>query len=209
VARIALPRAVVAWDCGGGYGLGPRRVALTFDDGPDHLTREYLEVLAQFGARSTFFLVGRQCEAHPELVDAIVRAGHEVAPHGYTHRPFPTLTTEELRDELARTAALLPQGDAKRRLVRPPYGAVSLASLVTCAREGFTTALWSKDSGDARPMSAEEISAAFARDEPLEDGTVVLLHEGQRSTLDALPSLLMKLTETGHCFVPMGELLEQ
>src|ERR1700722_16499104 len=83
-----------------------RRVALTFDDGPDALTPRYLEVLGRAGARATFFVIGRACAEHPGLVEQMVRGGHEVASHGFTHTEFPKLGGRALRDELDRTAAL-------------------------------------------------------------------------------------------------------
>ena len=182
-------------------------MALTFDDGPTELTMAYLEVLARFGARATFFLVGAPCAAHPELVSAIATAGHELAGHGYTHRLFPDLSPEVLREELTRTAALLPRSFGPRPLVRPPQGAVSLSSVYTCNSAGFTTALWSHDSGDWCTTSAEDVCAAFESKQGLEPGAVVLLHEGQPWTLRALPTVLGKLSEAGHDFVTMGELL--
>src|SRR5260370_41632004 len=89
LARAILPEAVVVWQ---GRAARPatgarhrRPVALTFDDGPNELTRAYLEVLERFGARATFFVVGEMCADHPELVAAIAAGGHELSAHGYTH----------------------------------------------------------------------------------------------------------------------------
>jgi peptidoglycan/xylan/chitin deacetylase (PgdA/CDA1 family) len=186
----------------------PGRVALTFDDGPTPLTLRYLEVLQGLGVRATFFVVGELCAAHPELVRAIAAGGHELAGHGYTHRPFTTLSRAELADELGRTSALLPRsaraGD--RELVRPPYGSVSVASLLTCAREGFTTAFWSLNSGDWRSQEASEVERTFAL-QTARAGEIVLLHEGQSWTMNALPTIVGTLKRAGHELVTVGELL--
>jgi peptidoglycan/xylan/chitin deacetylase (PgdA/CDA1 family) len=117
-----------------------RRVALTFDDGPHELTPRYLEILAAAGARATFFVIGRACTEHPATLARIVRAGHEVASHGFTHTEFPKLGGAELRDELERTAALLPR-PSRRPMVRPPRGVVTPRSLLTCFRAGYTSAM--------------------------------------------------------------------
>jgi peptidoglycan/xylan/chitin deacetylase (PgdA/CDA1 family) len=202
-----VPSSIVVWRGRAPNATpGRRPIALTFDDGPDELTPDYLNVLERFGARATFFVVGELCAANPELVSAIAAGGHEVAGHGYTHRRFPSLSAEELRQELTRTAALLPRSSGQR-LVRPPHGTISLASTLTCVQAGFTTALWSHDSGDWRTTSTDDVCAAFEDERALEPGAVVLLHEGQPWTLRALPKLLGKLSEAGHDFVPMGELL--
>src|SRR5581483_2645343 len=96
-----------------------RAVALTFDDGPDALTPDYLDVLDRFGARATFFVVGKAAERFPRELLEIVRRGHEVAGHGYTHTTFPRLPRAELARELERTAALVPPPRLGRALVRP------------------------------------------------------------------------------------------
>jgi peptidoglycan/xylan/chitin deacetylase (PgdA/CDA1 family) len=182
------------------------RVALTFDDGPTPLTLDYLRVLEELGARATFFLVGELCAEHPELVRAIIDAGHEVAGHGYTHRRFTTLAPSELRGELEQTAALLPRPELRRAMVRPPYGALSLSTLLTCSSAGFTTVLWSHDSGDWQSRDAREIAAASTA-RPLNAGEIVLLHEGQHWTLNALPAIIGSLRRSGHELVTVGELL--
>jgi peptidoglycan/xylan/chitin deacetylase (PgdA/CDA1 family) len=209
LANAILPQSVVAWRGRGVPGSGRRTVALTFDDGPSELTHAYLDVLKAHGGRATFFLVGERCEEYPELVSAIADGGHELGGHGYTHRRFPTLGKNELRQELTRTAALLPLPNGKKPLVRPPHGAFSLSSIFTSARAGFTTVLWSHDSGDWCTTSADQVRAAFGKDAPMAAGAIVLLHEGQPWTLDALPTVLGKLSEEGHELVTVGELLDR
>src|SRR5688572_29804231 len=117
LAEAVLPTSIVVWR----GSERRRRVALTFDDGPNPLTPQYLDALEQLQVRATFFLVGELCAQSPELVRAIAERGHELANHGYTHRPFPKLGGRELSDELQRTQALLPATRRGRALVRPPY----------------------------------------------------------------------------------------
>jgi peptidoglycan-N-acetylglucosamine deacetylase len=203
LGKATLPRSTAVWH-------GPtlaRRVALTFDDGPTELTRDYLDVLERAGARATFFVIGDLCAKSPDLVDDMARRGHELAGHGYSHRPFPRLSELGLlADELDRTARLLPPGPRRRPFVRPPRGAVSLGSLVTCARAGFTTVLWSLDSCDWRDKRADDVVDAVVGRE-VEPGAIVLLHEGQTWTLEALPTIVSKLKDAGHELVTVGELL--
>ena len=186
---------------------GGRRVALTFDDGPHQLTDAYLDVLDRFGARATFFVVGRDCEKHPGAVQRIAARGHEVSGHGFTHTNFTTLGVRALRDELSRTAALLPPARTRRPLVRPPYGATSLRSLAVSAQAGYTSVLWSRDSDDCRTTSPDEIVARLAPG-ALADGEIVLLHETQDWTLAALPRALEALAAAGWRTVTVGDILE-
>jgi len=198
----ALPRSVLVR-----RGKGSdRRVALTFDDGPHELTDAYLDVLDRFGARATFFVVGKTCAAHGDALRRIADRGHELAGHGFTHRNFTKLDGDTLLQELRDTSALLPPPLTRRPLVRPPYGATSLRSLARCARAGYTTVLWSRDSEDCRTSSADEVAAKLAPGN-LTPGEIVLLHEGQDWTLAALPRILEKLSADGWRVLPVGEML--
>jgi peptidoglycan/xylan/chitin deacetylase (PgdA/CDA1 family) len=186
---------------------GERRVALTFDDGPHELTDAYLEVLDRYGARATFFLVGAECARRPGVALRIVARGHEVAGHGYSHSPFPGMGYRMLRNELARTAALLPRPRGGRPLVRPPYGATSLRSLAVSAQAGYTTVLWSRDSDDCRTTKTDDLLGRLAPD-ALTPGEIVLLHEAQDWTLAALPRALEALAAAGWKTVTVGEMLD-
>jgi peptidoglycan/xylan/chitin deacetylase (PgdA/CDA1 family) len=203
IAEAALPPSVVVWR---GSGL-VRRVALTFDDGPSDLTRAYLDVLESAGARATFFVVGELCAKNPVMVGEISQRGHELAGHGYSHRRFPSLCKLGLlRDELYGTARLLPADPRARSMVRPPHGAVSPASLAACAGAGFTTVLWSRDSGDCRTTQASEVVARTLR-AGIEPGMIVLFHDGQSWTLEALRTVVTRIAGAGHEMVTVSELL--
>jgi peptidoglycan/xylan/chitin deacetylase (PgdA/CDA1 family) len=201
-AAAAVPRGVLV-------RRGPasgKRVALTFDDGPHAMTDAYLDVLDRFGARATFFVVGRACAQHGDAVRRIVARGHEVAGHGFTHTAFTKLDPGALHDELDRTAALLPPVRTQHKLVRPPTGATSVRSLALCARAGYTTVLWSRDSDDCRTTSPDEVAARLAP-EALRPGDIVLLHESQEWTLAALPRVLEGLARGGFEAVTVSDLL--
>jgi peptidoglycan/xylan/chitin deacetylase (PgdA/CDA1 family) len=202
VSRAVLPSSVFVWR----GSIDDSRVALTFDDGPTQLTEAYLSVLEEAGARATFFVLGEQCSRYPGIVADIARRGHEVANHGYSHVTFPRLERAGLLEaELERTAKFLPAA-GRRRMVRPPHGEVSLSSLVACAQAGFTTVLWSHDSDDCRTESADDVVRGVIGADT-RGGSIVLLHEGQTWTLDALPRILHGLKEAGHELVTVGELL--
>jgi peptidoglycan-N-acetylglucosamine deacetylase len=171
-----------------------KRVSFTFDDGPDEMTPEYLDLLDRLGVPATFFLIGKNAEKYPQLVREIVAAGHEVASHGYSHRSFPTLPKQALVDELLHTSDYLPPAVTPRALVRPPKGAVTLMSLMRVAAAGYTTVLWSLDSDDCRTLDARDVVARLAPDK-VECGEIVLLHEGQKWTLAALPAVVDRLRE--------------
>jgi peptidoglycan/xylan/chitin deacetylase (PgdA/CDA1 family) len=183
-----------------------RRIAFTFDDGPDDRTLEYLAVLAAQGVKATFFVIGSQAKARPDLIRKIVEAGHEVAGHGLTHRTFPSLSPGTLRAELRETEAVLPRPDRGRPLVRPPRGAITLRSLAVTIWSGFTTVLWSIDSDDCRSSDPADLIERL-RPEQLRAGDIVLLHENQTWDLEALPQIIERLHASGFQLVTVSELL--
>jgi peptidoglycan/xylan/chitin deacetylase (PgdA/CDA1 family) len=202
VAKRLIPTGVLALRGSG----GGRRVALTFDDGPDPLTREYLDTLDRHGARATFFVLGQSGAARVDDLRDMERRGHEVAGHGFSHKRFTRMSGAELRAELARTAALLPAGSGQA-LVRPPHGSTSASSLMRCARAGYRTVLWSVDSEDSRARTATEVVERLAP-ERLRPGDIILLHEGQTWTLEALPAVLDRLRAAGYACTTVSELLQ-
>ncbi len=184
-----------------------KRVALTFDDGPDSMTPDYLGALARLGVRATFFLIGENAAREPGLVRQYRRDGHEVGGHGWSHHPFSTMTGQRLRDELARTEAVLGASEGLPRLVRPPKGAMSIGALLGLAAAGFTTVLWSVDSDDCRGRDPRIIERRVVPG-AVAPGDIVLMHELQPWTLQALPLVVHTLRKDGWELVTVSELME-
>jgi peptidoglycan/xylan/chitin deacetylase (PgdA/CDA1 family) len=190
---------------------GRRQVALTFDDGPDAMTRAYLDALDELHAKATFFVVGAACEREPELAREYVRRGHQIAGHGWDHTRFSKLSSRALREQLARTEAVLGAdglGTASataRPWVRPPYGDVDARVLGQLLANGSFIALWSLDSLDYEIRDPARVAARCAPS-LVSPGEVILLHEGQRWTLDALPRIVRDLRGAGYELVTMAEM---
>jgi len=185
--------------------LASNRFALTFDDGPSALTPQYLELLDDLGVPATFFLNGESAARHPDLVREYVRRGHQVANHGYDHTRFPTLSRKELLEQIDRTEAAIGGQVTGRPWIRPPHGDVDVASLITLRSRGYLVALWSIDSADhdetVPARIAETCSPAVVR-----GGDVILFHEGQSWTLEALPPIVSGLLASGLEAVTMHDL---
>lgn len=182
-----------------------RRVAITFDDGPQPLTNQYLDTLDRIGAAGTFFIMGDLTTAHPEMMREYVRRGHQLAGHGWNHRSFPTLSMSELRKQLVDTDASIGPQPAGR-WIRPPYGALSPRSLAQLLASGYTVALWSFESKDHEITDPDELAARCAP-EHVSPGEVMLFHEGYAHTLAALPRIVGALREAGYECVTMWDLL--
>jgi peptidoglycan/xylan/chitin deacetylase (PgdA/CDA1 family) len=182
--------------------LDNREVVLTFDDGPiNPFTESVLKTLADECVKATFFLVGRQAQAHPELVRAIVAAGHSIGTHSQNHPlTFDQMPLARARAEIddgvaSVTAAL---GEAPPPFFRIPGFLRSREVEQHLAARGIV--LWGTDA-DAddwyRTATPEDIvSKAIQRLEAKKRG-ILLLHDVQPATALALPALLKELKARG------------
>jgi peptidoglycan/xylan/chitin deacetylase (PgdA/CDA1 family) len=184
-----------------------RRVALTFDDGPDDLTPRYLDLLDRYGVPATFFVMGDLTEARPGAIREYLRRGHQVGSHGYDHKRFTAISPLELRRQIVKTAAAIgpvPQG---RMWIRPPYGAMGPFEAAMMLAMGHVIGMWSVDSKDYNnPAPPSEIAANCAPS-LVQPGDVLLFHEGQEWTLEALPTVIEGLLADGYEFVTMADLV--
>lgn len=187
-----------------------RRVALTFDDGPNpDYTAAISRVLREAGARATFFLVGERAKRYPSLVEQLLADGHELANHSMTHAEFVRLPYSQLAAEIEPPHQLRDLRGApvlKHRLFRPPKGVLNARVLYYCVRHGHRIVLWSVDPKDFRATSAEQI-LAFFDGRPLDTGDIVLLHDKTDAMLSALPRLLDRIQRQGLTPVTVSELL--
>ena len=192
----------------------PGHVALTFDDGPHpEATPRLLRLLDGAGVRATFFLVGRELEAYPEVGRAIVAAGHEVGVHGYEHRLLLKRAPRATRDDLGRAAAVI---DGVTGVTpgwwRPPYGVASTAALGAARRLGLTPVLWTCWGRDWTPAATpDRVYRSVVR--RLAGGGTILLHDSDASAsprcweamLGALPAILDYCRAQGLAVGPLGE----
>jgi peptidoglycan-N-acetylglucosamine deacetylase len=191
-------------------GLLPRRwlvtsaktaanaVALTFDDGPNpEFTPLVLAVLKKHAMKATFFTIGENLVKYPELARQIVNEGHQLGNHSYFHREYRDLPLAQQLAEIDRTDALLSDIDgANRHTFRPPRGELSPTLLVALIRRNQTIAMWSYDSLDYEGRGAESIVRRFEK-HPMRPGEIVLMHDDNAHTLQALEQLLPSWKQQG------------
>jgi peptidoglycan/xylan/chitin deacetylase (PgdA/CDA1 family) len=163
-----------------GPGTRPE-VALTFDDGPGDTTPAVLDLLAQHGARATFFFVGAQAERFPDLARAVVAAGHEAGFHSMHHLDHEQVSPEEaVADMLAGVEAIASVIGFEPSLYRAPYGHFVPATVAEAQRRGWTCVHWSALGLDwEEDASPRSVADNVIRD--LEPGAIVLLHDARRA----------------------------
>lgn len=187
-----------------------KKVALTFDDGPwPRQTDAVLRVLASEGVPATFFLIGKQVKAHPEIVRRVVQAGHAVGNHTYHHVDLAATDGERLAREIAGTnRAISAASGVEPRWLRPPGGAIDADAYRAAADQHLRVVLWTVDPQDWRNgKTAAQIEADVVRS--VRPGAVILLHDGggdRSQTIAALPGIIKKLRARGYEFVPLSQL---
>jgi peptidoglycan-N-acetylglucosamine deacetylase len=163
----------------------PRKLAFTYDDGPnDPHTLRLLEVLARHGVQATFFLIGRYVRQRPEIVREIIQAGHIVANHTFSH-PLLTFKSEaEIRQELEQCRAALQDAVGQHsNLFRPPFGARRPAVLRLARELGLQPIMWNVTGYDWNAPPAEVIERKVANQ--IRGGDVILLHDGGNKQMGA------------------------
>ncbi len=204
-------------------GDHPGLIALTFDDGPDpRWTPAILDILKRENVPATFFVIGKNGQAYPELLRRLVNEGHELGNHTYTHPNLGEIPLSLTDLELNATQRLIESETGRSTvLFRPPYFGDAEADkpqevepAFRAQQLGYLMVGVRIDPDDWQlPVSAKEIvdrTVERARDEnPDTRGQIVLLHDsgGDRTaTVAALPELIRQLRARGFRFVPVSEL---
>ena len=153
-----------------------------------------LEILDRERAKAAFFLQGTEVEKYPALVRAIHAAGHEIGNHGYSHRRPSEIGAVAYIEEVQRTQSLLEHsiGAPLASLFRPPYGTMSVRTLIGLVCSGFRIVHWSVDSGDSFMHDANELTGRIEKIS-IRAGDILLFHEDQAHTVKAMPTILRAL----------------
>jgi peptidoglycan-N-acetylglucosamine deacetylase len=192
-ALIALPGASAAAPAAcSGY------VGLTYDDGPNSgTTSQLLNALRQNGVRATFFSIGQKVQQNPSLARSQVDAGMWVGNHSWTHPHLTQMSSSQIQSELSQTQNALRSATGQTpQLFRPPYGETNGTLKSIESQMGLTEVLWSVDSQDWNGASTAQIVQAASN---LQNGGVILMHDGYQTTINAIPQIVANLNSRGLC----------
>lgn len=174
---------------------------LTFDDGPTaEGTERLLDLLDDYEAQATFFLLGSQVDKHPHLRDTIEHARHRVGVHGYAHLDAWTTRSAEIRSDLGRAIrAVRPSG---RFWYRPPYGHITPRLMRAAESAGGRVAMWDILGGEFyRQALAAEVANRICRF--IRPGSIITLHDNASCismSLDVTRAVLDRLVPKGWSF---------
>lgn len=199
-----------------GLPAGSRKLALTYDDGPnDPHTLRLLEVLARHDVRSTFFLMGRYVKRRPDIVRELSRAGHVIGNHTFSHPNLIFASARQTRTELERCQQTLNDAVGEHsRLFRPPFGGRRPGTLRIARRLGLEPIMWNVTGYDWRGKPAQYVEQKVrAR---VRGGDVILLHDGghaafgadRSQTVIATDRLITRFKAEGYEFVTIPEMMQ-
>ena len=183
-------------------------IAMTFDDGPSAAnTPRLLDILKRRGIKATFFLIGENAQAHPEIVKQILAEGHEIRNHTWTHPQLSKLSDDRVKFEISKTQNVIKDINGYTpTLLRPPYGAITQKQREWIARAlGLNVILWSVNPFDwKRPGPAVVRQRILAGAAP---GAIILSHDIHKQTVDAMPTTLDALIAKGYKFVTVSQII--
>lgn len=184
---------------------GRKVIALTFDDGPKKDSARILDILKAKGVKATFFLVGKQANTYPDTVKRIANDGHEIGCHTYNHRDLEYLTENEITQEVFQTVATVRALTGRdTHYLRPPGGHEGKQLPGVLRRFGITCVYWSSNCSKTEGTTRKKLfNYAVSTARP---GGIILLHNLELVTLQALPDIIDALRSKGYGFVTLSEL---
>lgn len=181
-------------------------IALTFDDGPGPYTAELQAVLQQRRVRSTFFLVGDRVTLTPDLVAQGVAGGQEIGNHSSHHLDLTHLSRVHMASDLSATSRSIAAVTGRPpTLLRPPYGARNSSVDAVAAQLKMAEVLWDVDTLDWRYRDAVHNRQAAVT--PARRGSIILMHDIHRPSVDSVPGIIADLQHRGFTLVTVSELL--
>lgn len=182
-------------------------ISVTFDAswGGDK-TRKILDLLDEYDAKATFFLVGIWVDQFPELVQEIAARGHEIGNHSASHAHFTQISDAKIRQELASCSDKIEALTGTRpTLFRPPYGDYNSKVITIVRDEGYEAVQWSVDSLDWKNRGVEDLIRRATNN--VQSGDIILFHNDSQYIVDALPAILKFYQAEGFRIVSAKDIL--
>lgn len=184
-----------------------RFIAITFDDGPHHTnTPAILDILAQEGAKATFFVLGSRAETYPDLISRMAAEGHDVGNHTWEHRSLAKSSHSEALKSLYRSKETICGITGQPcLLVRPPFGHTNSKVRELIHGQGWHEIMWDSDSRDWENKDPAHILYRVMRS--VGPGSIVLFHDIHPGAAQMLPTLIRAFKNNGYRFITISELI--
>jgi peptidoglycan/xylan/chitin deacetylase (PgdA/CDA1 family) len=184
-----------------------KKIAITFDDGPNEMTLSVLDVLRKYNAKATFFCIGKNIETYPDILKKMIKEGHVVGNHSYSHSSFfDFYKKNKIIAEIEQTDALIESvSGLKTKLFRPPYGVTNPSIRRALKVTKHQTIGWNIRSLDGIIKNEKFLLDRIIK--RIKPGGIVLLHDTSSQTVRVLEELLSFLQKNNYTVVPLEELL--
>lgn len=169
-------------------------------------TLRILDLLDEYNAKATFFLVGIWVDKYPELVKEIAARGHEIGNHSDSHPEMSKLSKEQIIRELDGCSDKIEALTGQRPTsFRPPYGDYDNEVVTVSRSEGYEVVQWSIDSLDWKNKGVDDLIRRATKN--VQKGDIILFHNDSKYILDALPTILKTYQQQGFTMIPAREIL--
>lgn len=184
-------------------------LALTFDSAwGDEDLNEILSILEKHNAPATFFVTGEWATKYPEAIKQIDKSGHEIGNHGNSHKHMPQISKTEMAKEIQDCHNIIYDLTGKdMTLFRAPYSDWNADVVYMTQSMGYFAINHSVDSLDWKDYGIDAIVRTVCEHKDLQNGSIILLHNGSTYTKDALDVMLTNLEEQGYSFVKVSDLI--
>lgn len=181
-----------------------KKVAITFDDGPNSLyTEKLLDGLKERNVKATFFLIGKEVKEYPDIVKRMYEEGHLIGNHTYEHVNLCEVDTKQVKWQVEQTNDLIYEVTGERPVyIRPPYGCWNKQME---EETGMLEILWSVDPRDWECNDTDVLISRVLKQ--VDDEGIILFHDGSQSSVDAALTVIDILQERGYEFVLASEVL--
>lgn len=184
-------------------------VALTFDAAwGDEDLDDILGILKEHGVKATFFVTGDWASRYPDAIKKINNYGHDLGNHGANHKQMSSLGREDILQEIEGCHSIVKTlTGIDMELFRAPYGDYNESVILAAKAKNYYTIQWDVDSLDWKDYGRESIIKKVCENKNLQNGSIILLHNGAKYTAEALDELLVRMETMGYDFVPVSELI--
>lgn len=184
-----------------------KKIAITFDDGPNPNTLLILEVLKRHNVKAAFFCIGKNIEKHPEIFEQLIIENHIVANHSYGHSSlFDFFRKSQVIEELNKTDAIIAKALGKKPLFfRPPYGVTNPSIRRALEATKHKLIGWNVRSLDGIIKSEKIIFNRIIKG--VKPGAIILMHDTTFESVSVLEQLLLFLEKNNYKVVPVDQLL--
>jgi len=181
-----------------------KKIALTFDDGPDsEITLKLLEILDKYNVKASFFIIGKKAEKHQEIVKQIVEKGHIVANHSYSHKnTFPLQTAKKIASDIEKCNTIIKNITGKKpKFFRPPFGVTNPMIAKAINKTNMISVGWSYRTYDT--VKSKEVILKKLK---VKNGDVILFHDTNKNIAEICDIIIPELQSQGYEFVDIEKL---